>query len=102
MREIGGAVAIAAVSTVLVARTEDAREIADPAARQAAAFDAFQAAFVVIVVLAALGVLVAFIAFPRVPRGVPVPSGDEELAMIEPGPGQVAVLGAAGADTTLN
>ena len=100
MREIGGAVGIAAVSTVLVARTRDAIEITDPAARASAAFDGFQSAFVVTVVLATLGVLVAVIAFPRVPRDVPVLSGDEELAVIEPGSGQVAALGAAGADPT--
>jgi EmrB/QacA subfamily drug resistance transporter len=57
MREIGGAVGIAAVSTVLVTRSDGASE--------AAAFDAYQSAFAVIVVLAALGVLVAGIAFPR-------------------------------------
>jgi len=76
MREIGGAVAIAAVSTVLVSRTDEARGIADPAARQAAAVDAFQDAFVVIAVLAALGVLVALVAFPRSGRAVPEPSGE--------------------------
>jgi len=102
MREIGGAVGIAAVSTVLVARTRDAIEIADPAARAAAAFDGFQSAFVVTVVLATLGMLVAVIAFPRVPQDVPALSGDEELAVIEPGSGQVAVLGVAGADPALS
>ena len=83
MREIGGAVGIAVVSTVLISRTNDANELASPGAQQAAAFDAFQAAFVVIVVLAALGALVALFAFPRPTRGaeaLPVP---EELALPE-------------------
>src|SRR5262245_34527359 len=65
MREIGGAVGIAAVSTVLTPRLNDASGIAAPAVREAAAFDAFQAAFTVTLVLAVLGVLVAAIAFPR-------------------------------------
>jgi EmrB/QacA subfamily drug resistance transporter len=65
MREVGGAVGIAAASTVLTARTEDANAIADPAARTSALFDGFQAALTVTLVLAVLGVLVAAIAFPR-------------------------------------
>jgi EmrB/QacA subfamily drug resistance transporter len=65
MREIGGAVGIAAVSTVLTPRLNDANGIATATAREAAAFDAFQAAFTVTLVLAVLGVLVAAIAFPR-------------------------------------
>jgi EmrB/QacA subfamily drug resistance transporter len=77
MREIGGAVGIAAVSTVLVARARDAADIVVPAARAAAALDGFRAAFVVIVVIATLGVLVAAVAFPRVAR-VRIASTDEE------------------------
>ena len=71
MREIGGAIGIAAVSTVLAARTGDADEIVNPAAREAALFDAFQAAFTLTVVLAVLGVIVAAIAFPRTPAAEP-------------------------------
>ncbi len=71
MREIGGAVGIAAVSTVLTARTRDLNSIEDPAARQSALFDAFQSAFTVTVVLAVLGVVVAVIAFPRRPATEP-------------------------------
>lgn len=63
MREIGGAVGIAAVTTVLVAGTRDSIELAGPAARQAAAFNGFQSAFIVTVVVAALGALIAGIAF---------------------------------------
>jgi EmrB/QacA subfamily drug resistance transporter len=66
MREIGGAVGIAAVSTVLTPRLSDASGIADPAMRQAASFDAFQSAFTVTLVFAVLGAVVAAIAFPRV------------------------------------
>jgi EmrB/QacA subfamily drug resistance transporter len=68
MREIGGAVGIAAVSTVLTARTRDVDEIDDTAARQSALFDGFQAAFTVSLVFAVVGVVVAAIAFPRATR----------------------------------
>ncbi|HKG25540.1 MAG TPA: MFS transporter, partial [Thermomicrobiales bacterium] len=77
MREIGGAVGIAAVSTVLIARA---------GVSEAAAFNAFQSAFVVILVLAALGALIALIAFPRAVQGVPVPTGEEALVRPEASP----------------
>lgn len=83
MREIGGAVGIAAVSSVLVGRTRDAIEGAGPAARQAAAVEGFQSAFLVIVVVAAIGALVAIVAFPRPPRGIRTLAGEEP----EPLPG---------------
>ena len=57
MREIGGAVGIAAVSTVLVARSGHAGALAG-----------FHSAFVVTVVMAALGAVVTAIAFPRFRR----------------------------------
>ena len=85
MREIGGAVGIAAVSTVLTARTRDLNAIQDPRGRQTALFDAFQSAFTVTVVLALLGVVVAAVAFPRTPAAerqsvdesatMPIPTG---------------------------
>jgi EmrB/QacA subfamily drug resistance transporter len=84
MREIGGAVGIAVVSTVLVARTRDAIQIAGPAAQEAA-LEGFQFAFTVIVVVAAVGALVAAVAFPRVARGLPTPAGEEPEPV--PGPG---------------
>lgn len=71
MREIGGAVGIAAVSTVLVARTDDAAGIANPLAREAAVFDGFQTAFVVTVVLAGLGAFLASLAFPDATQAAP-------------------------------
>ncbi len=76
MREIGGAVGIAAVSTALASRTADANALTDPAARQAALADGFQSAFTVTLVLAILGVLVAAIAFPR-SRPAPAPAGGQ-------------------------
>jgi EmrB/QacA subfamily drug resistance transporter len=81
MREIGGAVGIAAASTVLVSRTADANALADPDAQQSALADAFQSAFTVTLVLAILGVLVAAIAFPRQPAGAlqPVDEAPEVL-----------------------
>jgi hypothetical protein len=65
MREIGGAVGIAAVSTVLVSRAAQIAGAGDPAARTLAAANAFHAAFWVIFVVAALGALTAAIAFQR-------------------------------------
>jgi EmrB/QacA subfamily drug resistance transporter len=64
MREIGGAVGVAAVSTVLVSRAGDIAGAADPATRDLAAANAFHAAFWVIFAVAALGALAAAIAFP--------------------------------------
>jgi MFS family permease len=57
MREIGGAVGIAAVSTALVSGSG-----------RTVALGGFHAAFLISVLLAVLGVLVAAIAFPRVSR----------------------------------
>jgi EmrB/QacA subfamily drug resistance transporter len=78
MREIGGAVAVAAVSTVLVSRVAEAAGAADPAARGVAAANAFHAAFWVMFVLATLGAITAAIAFQRrAPREIeprPAPS----------------------------
>jgi predicted MFS family arabinose efflux permease len=68
MREIGGAIGIAAVSTVLIAQTRGLSESAGPLAQEQAAFEGFQAAFVVIVIVAGLGALVSSIAFPRAAR----------------------------------
>jgi MFS family permease len=68
MREIGAAVGIAAVSTVLVARTRDAIDGAGPVAQEAAALEGFRSAFLVTVVAAALGGLLASVAFPRASR----------------------------------
>jgi EmrB/QacA subfamily drug resistance transporter len=66
MREIGGAVGIAAVSTVLVARSGGTAVMAG-----------FHSAFVVTVIMAALCAVVAWIAFPRTSRGPLVVSGED-------------------------
>ena len=65
MREIGGAVGVAAVSTVLVSRAGQIAGARDPAVRTLAAANAFHAAFWVIFGVAALGALTAATAFPR-------------------------------------
>ncbi len=65
MREIGGAVGVAAVSTILVSRAGEIGGTGDPAARELAAANAFHVAFWVIFAVAALGALTAAIAFPR-------------------------------------
>jgi EmrB/QacA subfamily drug resistance transporter len=91
MREIGGAVGVAVVSTILVSRAGEIAGAADPAARELAAVNAFHAAFWVMFALAALGALTAAIAFPRrttqeiefepAPSHVPiVPEPTEEAA----------------------
>ena len=72
MREIGGAVGVAAVSTVLVSR---------------AGVNAFHAAFWVLFVVAALGALTAAIGFPR--------RATQEL---EPRPGSVRRFDRPGTD----
>ena len=94
MREIGGAVGIAVVSTVLIARTRDAAELASPAARRLAAFEGFQTAFGVIAAVAALGIVVAAFAFPR-ETGRLGASADQEL---EVPPDAEVILDTAGVD----
>ena len=61
MRELGGAIGVAIVSTVLLTRAGDGASVEST-------FEAFRAGFGVIVVLAGLGVLIAAIAFPRAGR----------------------------------
>jgi MFS family permease len=56
MREVGGAVGIAVVSTVLISRSSVADGID---------LDGFKAAFAVIALFSAIGVAIAAIAFPR-------------------------------------
>jgi EmrB/QacA subfamily drug resistance transporter len=65
MREIGGAVGVAIVSTVLVSRAGEIAGAGDPAARVLAAANSFHAAFWVMFAVAALGALAAAITFPR-------------------------------------
>ena len=101
MREIGGAVGIAAVSTVLIARTRDAIETGGPAAQQAAAFEGFQAAFVVIALVAGAGVVLAAIAFPRARRRVRAPSGEERDLASVPGQARQETLDRASTDPPL-
>jgi hypothetical protein len=74
MRQIGGVVGIATVTTVLVTRTNSALQSASPAARQAAALEGFQSAFTLIAAVAILGALVAAIGFPRTARAMRAPA----------------------------
>jgi MFS family permease len=90
MREIGAAVGIAAVSTVLVSSTRDVAEAAGPTAQQTAAFDGFQSAFFLLVAVAAVGALIAALTFPRTGRTVPAPSGEE--IELEPTPSHVSIV----------
>ena len=64
MREIGGAIGVAAVSTVLVSRAGPFAGGAGRAAGALGTADAFHAAYWVIFAFAALGALTAAIAFP--------------------------------------
>jgi EmrB/QacA subfamily drug resistance transporter len=75
MREIGGAVGIAAVSTILISRSD---VIAGPVA-----LDAFHAAYWVIFGIAAFGAVTAAVVFPRrtpAPSSLSVPEVMEELS----------------------
>jgi len=74
MREIGGAIGIAVVSTVLAARVENAGETAS--------FEAFRSAFLVIVGLAAAGALLAGLTFPRNVQGSEVLAGGDEMVLV--------------------
>jgi EmrB/QacA subfamily drug resistance transporter len=65
LREIGGAVGVAAVSTILVSRAGEIAGAVDPVARGLAAANAFHAAFWVMFVMAVLGAVTAAIAFSR-------------------------------------
>ena len=65
MREIGGAIGVAAVSTVLVSRAGAIAGTTGSAPRALAAVNAFHAAYWVIFAVAALGALTAAIALPR-------------------------------------
>ena len=65
MREIGGAIGVAAVSTILVSRAGQIAGARGPAARTLAAANAFHAAYWVIFAVAALGALTAAATFPR-------------------------------------
>jgi hypothetical protein len=65
MRDIGGAVAVAAVSTVLISQAREAGAEAALGAQQSILLDGFHTAFLVIFVLAALGGMLAIAASAR-------------------------------------
>ena len=100
MREIGGAVGVAAVSTVLITHTRQAREPATPAALHSAVLDGFHAGFLVIFALAAVGGILATAGYPRhrpaAPTrrraermtGSPRPAGGTAAGNPGPGPGR--------------
>ncbi len=76
MREIGGAVGVAAVSAVLVSRTPNAGQPATPAALHTTVLlDGFHTAFLVTFILAALGGILATAGYGRHRLAVPGPDG---------------------------
>jgi EmrB/QacA subfamily drug resistance transporter len=77
MQEIGGAVGVAAVSTVLIER--------GGSVAGAPNVDGFQSAFYVILVFAVLGVLVTGLVFPSQPKAAEVPAFDEDRFAPEAG-----------------
>jgi hypothetical protein len=83
MREIGGAVGIAAVSTVLASEGL-AAAAADTGAQQAG-FDAFQSAFLLMAVVALVGAVTAAVAFPRsgLPEQVPSEAANDPAHALE-------------------
>ena len=80
MREIGGAIAIAVVSTVLISRAGGAGGVA----HAASSVNAFHAAYWVIFTVAALGAITAAIAFQRHARQAPEPALAHGPAVHEP------------------
>jgi MFS family permease len=80
MREIGGAIGVAAVSTILISRASEIAGAADPSARGLAAANAFHTAYWVIFGVAALGALTAGVAFPR--RATQQPELDAALSRV--------------------
>jgi EmrB/QacA subfamily drug resistance transporter len=64
-REIGGAIGVAAVSTVLISRVGEIHRATTPAARGLATASAFHGAFWVMFIVATVGALTAAITFPR-------------------------------------
>lgn len=85
LREVGGAVAVAAASTVLASRAASIAHAANPSARRPQTMHAFHAAFAVTFVIAVIGVLTAGIAFPhRTQDGDVEPTADHpELAALD-------------------
>jgi predicted MFS family arabinose efflux permease len=77
MREIGGAVGVAIVSTVLISHA------GDDAASNQTALSGFRAAFVAIAIVAALGAVITLIAFPRAAKPAPARTGEPEIAFAE-------------------
>ncbi|HSW75210.1 MAG TPA: MFS transporter [Candidatus Saccharimonadales bacterium] len=65
MQEIGGAVAIATVSAILVAKMHGISHIASSVARQTTMLNAFHTGFMVIAVIAAVGVVTVSVAFSK-------------------------------------
>lgn len=85
MREIGGAVGAAAVSTVLASHAGGLASAGSPATRQVEAASAFHSAFWVMFVAAALGAGTAAIAFPRhATRHEPHPDPSQVSIVPEP------------------
>jgi EmrB/QacA subfamily drug resistance transporter len=73
MREIGGAMGIAVVTTVLVSRTESGSETA--------AVEGFQSAFVVIAIVAALGAVLTSFTFPRAMKDAETAIADADVQL---------------------
>ncbi len=65
MREIGGAMAIAGVSTILATHLAKAVRLSDPLARQVGIMHGFHLAFTLLAITATVGLLVVIGAFPK-------------------------------------
>lgn len=65
MQEIGGAVAIASVSAILVAKMQSISHIASVAVRQTTTLHAFHAAFMLIAIIEVVGIVVVSTLFPK-------------------------------------
>ena len=80
MREIGGAVGVAIVSTVLISHTGDTNTIDNLRGPEVAGF---HSAFIAIAILAALGAFVSLIAFPRSGRSAETRAFELEGPVLE-------------------
>jgi len=87
-QEIGGAVAIASVSAILVAKMQDVPHIASLAARQTTMLHAFHAGFMLIAVVAAVGVVTVGVAFSK--------SVEEDVEAMDPATREEALALAIG------
>ncbi len=88
MQEIGGGVAIASVSAILVAKMQGISRVASSAMRQTTTLHAFHTGFMLIAAIAIVGVVVVGLVLPK--------SVEEDIDAMDPTSRQEAVAVAIG------